>query len=114
MSPIFVAAMQPTGRGRWTCRVAGEPIRNDVVVELLAPEQPSRGLAYHAPLGLAKLHSGDRLVILVGLADARREHRLRVRRLRGALMLVKEPQRFARSARGCVTCNAALSHSLLD
>ncbi len=114
MSPIFVAAMQPTGRGRWTCRVAGEPIRNDVVVELLAPEQPSRGLGYHAPLGLAKLHSGDRLVILVRLADARREHRLRVRRLRGALMLVKEPQRFARSARGCVTCNAALSHSLLD
>src|SRR5580700_8919963 len=76
MSPIFVAAMQATGRGRWTCRVAGDPIRNDVVVELLAPEQPSSGLACHAPFGLAKLHSRDRLVIVVGFADARREYRV--------------------------------------
>ena len=101
MSPIFVAAMQANGRGRWTCRVAGDPIRNDVVVELLAPEQPSSGLACHAPFGLAKLHSRDRLVIVVGLADARREHRVRVRGLRGALILVKEPQRdLLRGVRG--------------
>ena len=70
--PVGVAALGAAGRRRGLRRIALEPVLDDVVVELLAPEQAGVALPEHPPLVLRRGLRQALAVELVGLADRAR------------------------------------------
>ena len=100
--PAVVAAGEP-GRGRRRlARVAVEPARDRVVVELLAPQHPGEGLAQHERLVVRGLGGRQLGVELVGLREPRRRHLVEVGPGIWAGAVVRGPQPDAdrlRSAR---------------
>ena len=69
VEPVGVAARGAGGRGRRLLRVALQPIPDDVMIELLVPEQPGVGLAHDAGLVFAQPPGQALGVELVGLAN---------------------------------------------
>ena len=69
VDPICVAARGAGGRGRRLLRVALQPVLNDVMIELLAPEQPGIGLARDAGFVFVEPSREALRVKLVSLAN---------------------------------------------
>ena len=65
VNPVAIAAQQALGRRRGHGRIALQPLFHHVVIELLAPQQPGKGLALH--------HAG-----IVGQAERERNCRNRL------------------------------------
>ena len=93
MRPLAVAAVV-TLRRRWRLRgVAVEPGADDVVVKLLAPEQPRVSLAGNAARLVAHAGGRDRVVEFVGLAPALREDVVKLgKRFSGRFVFCREPK----------------------
>eukprot|EP00053_Salpingoeca_punica_P018048 m.175423 g.175423 ORF g.175423 m.175423 type:complete len:782 (+) comp17347_c0_seq5:171-2516(+) len=80
--PVGVAAAEPLARRRRLVTVALEPVADDVVVELLGPEEACEGLALHQALVWGQLERHDLRVkvvslfhaLLEGLVEAGAEH----------------------------------------
>ena len=69
LAPVAVAAVQARIRWRPAGRVAVEPLRDVVVVQLLAPDEPGEGLPLDERLVVVEGPVGERGVERVGLAD---------------------------------------------
>ena len=76
MLPIAVATAPARWRRRGLCRVAVEPLLDDVVVELLRPQKPRERLSHDALRVFAQVFGDDRRVELVGLAPPHVERAL--------------------------------------
>ena len=76
--PVRVAPAEPRRGRRRLRRVAVEPARDVVVVELLAPQHPGEGLAQHERLVVRRLRRRQLGVELVRLAEPRRRDRVEV------------------------------------
>ena len=75
----MVAALPARFGRRRLGRVALEPAVDEVVVVLLAPQQPGEGLALHVAQVVGHVEGRDAAVEGVGLGDALREQRVEVR-----------------------------------
>ena len=74
--PAGVAALGAAGRRHRVRRIPGRPLLDDVVVELLAPEQSGVPLPEHPPLVLRRRLGQSLAVELVGFPDALVHHLL--------------------------------------
>jgi hypothetical protein len=73
VSPLMVAPFPSLLGWAWVIRVASQPIRDDVMIELLGPEHPRKTLAHYVLGVCGKIPRNDRCVKFIGLTSPERE-----------------------------------------
>src|SRR5882724_892371 len=94
MPPIMIAPLESAGRRRGHRRIAFQPLIDDVVIKLLAPEQASCGLPNDTSLRFVEWRYCDRAIKIIYFRDpcckGFFEHRSE--RIRGSFSIRKQAQ----------------------
>src|SRR4029453_1686021 len=95
MPPIMIAPLKSAGRRRGHRRLALQPLIDDVVIKLLAPEEAGCGLPNDASLRFVEWRYCDRAIKIVGVRDSRCKGFLEQRSkwIRGCFLFRKQSQR---------------------
>src|SRR4029453_12981944 len=95
MPPIMIAPIESAGRRRGHRRVAFQPLIDDVVIKLLAPEEAGCGLPNDASLRFVEWRYCDRAIKIIRFRDSRCKGFLEQRseRIRRCFLFRKQSQR---------------------
>src|SRR6266567_1824585 len=95
MLPIMIAPLESAGRRRGHRRVAFQPLIDDVVIKLLAPEKAGCGLPNDTSLRFVKWRYCDRAIKIICFRDpcCKGFREQRSERIRGCFLFRKQSQR---------------------